>query len=78
MAIATTGYDKAQRKISTANLAQFAGVDCQLLVEKETHRPIIMDGATLGGKFKCASLDEVDQKISAIPAPDLSSYLTKS
>lgn len=60
MAIAVNqNYDKAQRKISTDNLAQFAGVDCQLLVEKETHRPIIMDGSTIGGKFKCASTDEV-------------------
>lgn len=60
MAIAVDqDYDKAQRKISTANLEQFAGVDCQLLVEKETHRPIIMDGATVGGKFKCASTDEL-------------------
>lgn len=60
MAIAVDqNYDKAQRKISTDNLAQFAGVDCQLLVEKETHRPVIMDGSTLGGKFKCASTDEV-------------------
>lgn len=60
MAIAVDqNYDKAQRKISTNNLAQFAGVDCQLLVEKETHRPIIMDGSTIGGKFKCASTDEV-------------------
>lgn len=60
MAIAVDqNYDKAQRKISTANLEQFAGVDCQLLVEKETHRPIIMDGTTVGGKFKCASTDEV-------------------
>lgn len=60
MAIAVDqNYDKAQRKISTDNLAQFAGVDCQLLVEKETHRPIIMDGSTIGGKFKCASTDEV-------------------
>ena len=61
MAIAVDqNYDKAQRKISTANLEQFAGVDCQLLVEKETHRPIIMDGATVGGKFKCASTDELE------------------
>lgn len=60
MAIAVDkNYDKAQRKISTANLKQFAGVDCQLLVEKETHRPIIMDGATIGGKFKCASVAEL-------------------
>lgn len=60
MAIAVDqNYDKAQRKISTANLEQFAGVDCQLLVEKETHRPIIMDGATVGGKFKCASTEEL-------------------
>lgn len=61
MAIAVDqNYDKAQRKISTANLEQFAGVDCQLLVEKETHRPIIMDGATVGGKFKCASTEELE------------------
>lgn len=61
MAIAVDqNYDKAQRKISTANLEQFAGVDCQLLVEKETHRPIIMDGSTIGGKFKCASTDELE------------------
>lgn len=53
-------YDKAQRKISTANLAQFAGVDCQLLVEKETHRPVVMNGTTLGGAFKCASTAEVN------------------
>lgn len=61
MAIAVDqNYDKSQRKISTANLEQFAGVDCQLLVEKETHRPIIMDGATVGGNFKCASTDELE------------------
>ena len=35
--------DRAQRKVSTANLANFAGVDCQLVVEKETHRPVVMD-----------------------------------
>lgn len=58
--------DKAQRKISTANLANFAGVDCQLLIEKETHRPIIMDGSTVGGAFKVASLDEVDTKLGTL------------
>lgn len=51
--------DKAQRIISTSNLNQFAGVNNQLLVVKETHRPIIMDGSTLGGAFFCASTDEV-------------------
>lgn len=61
MAIAVDqNYDKPQRIISSANLAQFAGVDWQLLVEKETHRPIIMDGKTLGGNFLCASKAEVD------------------
>lgn len=52
--------DRAQRKITTANLANFAGVDCQLIVDKETHRPYIMDGSTLGGKFKVASLDDLN------------------
>lgn len=67
MAIAVDqNYDKAQRKISTANLEQFAGVDCQLLVEKETHRPIIMDGETIGGAFKCVSKDELDENYLGI------------
>ena len=57
--------DRAQRKVSTANLANFAGVDCQLVVEKETHRPVIMDGTTLGGAFKAASLDDLDNHKSA-------------
>lgn len=61
MAIAVDpNYDKPQRIISTANLQQFAGVNHQLLIEKETNRPVIMDGKTLGGAFKCASKDELD------------------
>lgn len=52
--------DRAQRKVSTANLANFSGVDCQLLVVKETHRPVVMDGKTLGGVFESASLKELE------------------
>lgn len=75
MAIAVDkNYDKAQRKISTANLAQFAGVDCQLLVEKETHRPVIMNGTTLGGAFKCVSTAEVN----AVQETANSTYATKT
>lgn len=52
--------DRAQRKVSTANLANFSGVDCQLLVVKETHRPVVMDGKTVGGVFESASLKELE------------------
>ena len=52
--------DRAQRKVSTANLANFSGVDCQLLVVKETHRPVVMDGKTPGGVFETASLKELN------------------
>ncbi len=75
--------DKAQRKVSTANLANFAGVDCQLLVVKETHRPVIMDGTTAGGAFQTASLAELEAAKTELtqsintkqPSGD---YLTKS
>ena len=52
--------DRAQRKVSTTNLNNFAGVDCQLLVVKETHRPVVMDGKTPGGVFESASLKELN------------------
>lgn len=75
--------DKAQRKVTTANLANFAGVDCQLLVVKETHRPVIMDGTTAGGAFQAASVAELEAAKTELtqsintkqPSGD---YLTKS
>lgn len=75
--------DKAQRKVSTTNLANFAGVDCQLLVVKETHRPVIMDGTTAGGAFQAASVAELEAAKTELtqsintkqPSGD---YLTKS
>ena len=75
--------DKAQRKVSTANLANFAGVDCQLLVVKETHRPVIMDGTTAGGAFQTASLAELNAAKTELQQSintkqDAGDYLTKS
>lgn len=71
--------DRAQRKVSSENLANFAGVDCQLLIEKETHRPVIMDGETLGGAFKVASLtDKVSSSGKADTATKLATARTIS
>ena len=55
------GLDKPFRRISKENLSKFAGLDNQLLILKEEHRPIVMDGETLGGVFYSASLDDLKE-----------------
>ena len=53
--------DKPFRRVSEENLKKFQGLVCQLLVIKESHRPIVMDGETVGGVFHCVSLDELEE-----------------
>ena len=66
MAIALTSNDISTRGINNINLAQFAGRARQVVINVDDgYRPIVMDGSTIGGKFKCASLDEVDSKVSS-------------
>lgn len=42
-------FDISQRGISIENLANFKGVDRQLLVRLNDYRLVIMDGTTIGG-----------------------------
>lgn len=61
---ANTPNDWGMRGATNTTLPQFQGVPRQLVVNIEDgYRPVIMDGSTLGGKFKCASTDELATKL---------------
>ena len=73
--------DKPFRRISKENLPNFAGLDNQLLILKDEHRPIVMDGETLGGVFYSASLDDLKEAKEELKEEinlkqDQGSYLT--
>ena len=58
---ANTPKDWGMRGATNVTLPQFKGKSRQLIVNiDDGYRPIIMDGITLGGKFKSASLDELN------------------
>lgn len=67
MAIALTSNDISTRGINNTNLAQFSGRARQVVINiDDGYRPIVMDGSTVGGKFKCASVAEVDSVESSL------------
>lgn len=67
MAIALTSNDISTRGINNTNLAQFAGRARQVVINVDDgYRPVVMDGSTVGGKFKCASVAEVDSVESSL------------
>lgn len=67
MAIALTSNDISTRGITNTNLAQFAGRARQVVINVDDgYRPVVMDGSTVGGKFKCASVTEVDSVESSL------------
>lgn len=54
--------DISNRGVTNATLAKFKGKPRQCVVNiDDGYRPVVMDGETLGGKFKSASVDEVAQ-----------------
>lgn len=56
-----TSNDIGNRGCTNTTLAQFKGKPRQVLVNiDDAYRLIVMDGSTLGGKFKAASLDELN------------------
>lgn len=61
MAIETTNKDISTRGVTNTTLAQFAGRARQVVINiDDGFRPIVMDGSTLGGKFKVASLADIE------------------
>lgn len=62
---ANTPNDWGMRGATNTTLPQFQGVPRQLVVNiDDGYRPVIMDGTTLGGKFKCASSDELNSGLA--------------
>lgn len=56
-----TSKDIGNRGCTNTTLAQFKGKPRQVLVNiEDAYRLVVMDGSTLGGKFKAASLDELN------------------
>ena len=56
-----TPNDIGNRGCTNTTLAQFKGKPRQVLVNiEDAYRLVVMDGSTLGGKFKAASLDELN------------------
>lgn len=56
-----TSNDIGNRGCTNTTLAQFKGKSRQVLVNiEDAYRLVVMDGYTLGGKFKAASLDELN------------------
>lgn len=56
-----TSNDIGNRGCINTTLAQFKGKPRQVLVNiEDAYRLVVMDGSTLGGKFKAASLDELN------------------
>lgn len=54
--------DISNRGVTADTLARFKGKPRQCVVNiDDGYRPVVMDGETLGGKFKSASVDEVAQ-----------------
>lgn len=56
-----TSNDIGNRGCTNTTLAQFKGKPRQVLVNiEDAYRLVVLDGSTLGGKFKAASLDELN------------------
>lgn len=56
-----TSNDIGNRGCTNTTLAKFKGKPRQVLVNiEDAYRLVVMDGSTLGGKFKAASLDELN------------------
>ena len=56
-----TSNDIGNRGCTNTTLVQFKGKPRQVLVNiEDAYRLVVMDGSTLGGKFKAASLDELN------------------
>lgn len=56
-----TTNDVSSRGCTNATLEQFKGLPRQVVINVDDgYRPIVMNGSTLGGKFKSASLDELN------------------
>lgn len=56
-----TSNDIGNRGCTNTTLTQFKGKPRQVLVNiEDAYRLVVMDGSTLGGKFKAASLDELN------------------
>lgn len=62
---ANTPKDWGMRGATNTTLPQFKGKSRQLIVNiDDGYRPVIMDGITLGGRFKSASLDELNSGLA--------------
>lgn len=59
--LANTVNDISNRGATNETLARFKGKPRQLVINiDDNYRPVIMDGSTLGGKFKAASTEELN------------------
>lgn len=59
--LANTVNDISNRGATNETLARFKGKPRQLVINiDDNYRPVIMDGSTLGGKFKAASIEELN------------------
>lgn len=62
---ANSQNDISTRGITNTNLANFRGKQRQVVINVDDGmRPIVMDGSTLGGKFKCASIEELSSGLA--------------
>lgn len=62
---ANSQNDISTRGITNTNLAKFRGKQRQVVINVDDGmRPIVMDGSTLGGKFKCASTEELSSGLA--------------
>lgn len=76
-----TNKDWAGRGVTDETLAQFKGKPRQTVINVDDgFRPIVMDGVTIGGKFKSASLDELNQAKEELAqnASDISEQLAST
>lgn len=76
-----TTNDVSSRGCTNATLAQFKGLPRQVVINiNDGYRPIVMDGSTLGGKFKSASLDELNavKKVAITKSQADGWYLSKT
>lgn len=63
---ANSQNDISTRGITNTNLAKFRGKQRQVVINVDDGmRPIVMDGSTLGGKFKCASIEELSSGLAS-------------
>lgn len=76
-----TNKDWAGRGVTDETLAQFKGKPRQTVINVDDgFRPVVMDGVTIGGKFKSASLDELNQAKEELAqnASDISEQLAST